>query len=168
MSQEITKFINEQYIQLKYYALKFTRNEADAEDLIQDTLMRAWLYQNKYTSETKLRAWVHIIMKNTFINSIRKKSKRSICYLDPQTQAYTQTSSVDGGIEMEISTKLIEEIIQQMQPKYQKPFLMYFHGYKYQEIAQELHLPLGTVKTYIFRARIMLQKQLKSQSRIIL
>ena len=147
---------------LKPFALKLTRDMDDAEDLIQETMFRAFSNEDKFQSGTKLKAWLYTIMKNIFINNYRKKIKRNTI-IDTSDNLFIINSgaNVSKNIgEISFVNKDIERAILGLSNDFRVPFMMHFKGYKYHEIAEKLNLPLGTVKSRIFFARKALKEEL--------
>ncbi len=148
---------------LKYFALKLTTDINDAEDLLQETFLKALKYKDKFQEQTNLKSWLYTIMKNTFINNYRRNvRKRNIMtssddkdYLIPAPD-YSEISP-----ESHYNHKEISKTVDQLSDDCRIPFMMHNEGYKYKEIADELELPIGTVKSRIFLARQKLTKALK-------
>ncbi|MDN5212246.1 RNA polymerase sigma factor [Fulvivirgaceae bacterium BMA12] len=149
---------------LKLYTRRFTANKEESEDLLQDTILKALSNKDKFTQNTNFKAWLYTIMKNTFINKYRKEAKakthldntKDFYYLnvaDPHTFA-------SPGAGMEYGEVL--DMMSNLKDIYLTPFKMYFNGYKYHEISEEMNIPLGTVKTRIFYARQYLKNRLKT------
>ena len=150
---------------LRSFAMSFTRNKADAQDLTQETMLKAITYKNYYTPQTNFKAWVFTIMRNIFINQYRRKVKsRSI--FDSSKDLETISNMVGSkSTPLEyISTKDIRNKISKLDSEFKKPFEMHFEGFKYQEIANELKIPIGTVKSRIFIARKKLMVALSDYS----
>lgn len=148
---------------LENFALKFTNDIEDANDLVQDTIIKAIRYHNLYKQGTNLRGWLYTIMRNTFINDYRKGSKRNAIMEtseDLSSQQLRNSATTNQG-ENKFIMEDIHKALGRLQPDYSKPFLRYFEGYKYHEIAEELAIPIGTVKTRIHMARQILKAQLK-------
>lgn len=140
--------------QLLPFAYKLTNNVDDARDLIQETALRAFNNKEKFEVGTNFRAWVTTIMRNTFINIYRKKKNRNT--ISEPTDSYVFLSagnSVANTATSNIMMKELEAILSNLDYIYRKPFLMFYEGFKYEEIADEMELPLGTVKSRIFFAR---------------
>lgn len=148
---------------LKSFALNLTRNTDDALDLLQDTYLKAITYREKFEDSTNLKAWLFTIMKNTFINAYRRnvKTRQLISKGDDiaMDRAFKQ-NSYDHS-ESRLNAKEIIKHIENLGDDYKVPFTRYYNGYKYEEIAQEMKLPLGTVKSRIFIARKILMDALK-------
>lgn len=143
---------------LKNFALSLTHNVDDALDLLQDTYVKALTYRSKFEESTNLKAWLFTIMKNTFINAYHRntKTKKLISKGDDiaMNRAFKQ-NSYDHS-ESRIYAKDIIKQIEQLDNDYKVPFTRYYTGYKYEEIAKEMSLPLGTIKSRIFIARKIL------------
>ena len=149
---------------LKLYTRRFTVDKEESEDLLQDTILKALSNKEKFTQNTNFKAWLYTIMKNTFINKYRKEAKartqldntKDLYYLNV---ADTHTFNSPGsGMEY----REIMELMNELKDIYLIPFKMYFDGYKYHEISEEMNIPLGTVKTRIFYARQYLKDRMKS------
>lgn len=157
-----TRIISERS-SLKSYALSLTHNLEDAQDLLQDTYLKAIKYRAKFEDSTNLRAWLFTIMKNTFINAYRRntKIKKLVSTGDELAlnRAFKQNSYEQS--ESRINAKAIIKEINGLNDEYKVPFTRYYNGYKYEEIAHEMNLPLGTVKSRIFLARKILMKSLE-------
>ncbi len=147
---------------LKPIALKFTKNETLSQDLIQDTLLKALENTHRFKESTNLKAWLYTIMRNIFINSYRKNQRfrRVDTPLEDLHQLIFSSVSVDNHAERNLTTEVLNGFLNDIPDKHKKPFIMFFEGFKYEEIAQSLSLPLGTVKSRIFNVRKMLQTKL--------
>jgi RNA polymerase sigma-70 factor (ECF subfamily) len=145
------------------FALLLTSNRNDALDLIQETMLKALKNQDKYVDNINFKGWVMTIMRNIFINNYHKKAN-SQTIIDTTENLYHLNLPQTSGIEMpesSITVKEINHIINQLEKDLKAPFMMQLSGYKYDEIAEMLKLPLGTVKNRIFLARKKLQEKLK-------
>ena len=145
------------------FAYMLTSNRDDAYDLLQDTTLKALDNEAKYTENTNLKGWVFTIMRNIFINNYRRQV-RSATVVDTTEGLYHLNLSQESGLttpEGSFAAKEISEAINGFAPEYKVPFSMYIAGYKYSEIAEQMQLPLGTVKSRIFFARKRLQAMLK-------
>ena len=149
--------------QLYYFALSLTKDRDDAQDLLQESILRALTYRDKFQDNTNFKAWLYTIMKNTFINAYRRntKTKQLISKGDEiaLNRAFKQ-NSYDHS-ESRLNAKEIIRHIEALDDQYKVPFTRYYNGYKYEEIASEMHLPLGTIKSRIFIARKILMDALK-------
>lgn len=138
---------------LRNYAYNLTRNIQDAEDLFQDTYLRAFTYREKFTETTNFRAWTCTIMKNIFINAYRRSvKKRNVIDQGLEGEPFyanTGKANIEDYAEREDLAKAIERL----REDYRYCFKKFFEGYKYKEIADELNIPIGNIKTNIYMAR---------------
>lgn len=136
-------------------AFYLTKNEDDASDLTQSVFLKALCNFEKFTDSTNLGGWLYTIMRNLFINQCRSADQVRISRSDkeyetaPNDLMYGTTESADSRCTMQD----IEHTIDILNKEYSIPFRMYVSGYKYQEIADKMNIPLGTVKSRIFIAR---------------
>jgi len=158
--------INTHQSSLRSFAIRFTQNIEDANDLVQDTLLKAIRYSELYKEGTNLRGWLYTIMRNTYINDYRRQSKKlSIISTEEElTSAHLLKSSTNNQVENKFLNDDIFKALQMLEPAYYTPFMKYFEGFKYHEIAEELDIPIGTVKTRIHMARQVLKKALRIYS----
>ncbi|MBD5202256.1 MAG: RNA polymerase sigma factor [Bacteroides sp.] len=143
------------------FALMLTSNRDNAYDLLQDTTLKALDNEDKYTDNTNFKGWVFTIMRNIFINNYRRVA-RSATVIDQTEDLYHLNISQDSGFETPEGSFQAGEItaaINQMSDEYRIPFSMHVAGYKYNEIADKMNLPLGTIKSRIFFARKKLQQR---------
>ncbi len=148
---------------MKNFALSLTLNNEEAEDLLQDTTLRVLNNKEKYTENINFKGWVLTIMKNIFINNYRK-IVRNQTIIDTTEDLYHLNLPQNSGFanpESSFDTSEIQKSIDSFADEYRIPFSMHVQGYKYEEIANKMNLPLGTVKSRIFLARKRLQEQLK-------
>ena len=144
------------------FAYMLTNNRDDAYDLLQDTTLKALDNEEKYVDNVNFKGWVFTIMRNIFINNYRKVV-RSATIIDQTEDLYHLNLPQDSGIdtpEGSVAVKEITEAINSFSDDYRIPFSMHVAGYKYNEIADKMGLPLGTVKSRIFFARQKLQGML--------
>lgn len=152
---------------LKNFAYQLTANREDAEDLLQDTTLKALDNQEKYLENVNFKGWVFTIMKNIFINNYRKVV-RNQTIVDQTEDLYHLNLPQESGFDTpdgSYSVKEIMKAINNFSDEYKMPFSMHVAGYKYQEIADKMSLPIGTVKSRIFFARQRLQENLKDYAR---
>jgi len=148
---------------LKPFAFTLTHDNEMAKDLLQETLYRALANQDKYHVGTNIKAWLYTIMRNIFINDYRRKVKQATIldstpneYLINQYQGAVVNSAIAG-----INLKEIQQAIHNLPDIFCNPFLLYFDGYKYHEIASMLGEPLGTIKSRIHFARKLLKSHIE-------
>lgn len=164
---EFNNMVNSHSNTLKMHALNFTKDVEDANDLVQDTMLKAIRFYNNFEEGTNFKGWLFVIMKNTFINNYRKiaKSKTLITQEDDISSTNLMYSSEKNGSISKMIVDDIQKALNHIPEVYSVPFVKYFEGFKYYEIADELGIPLGTVKTRIHVAREMLKKYLKTYSK---
>lgn len=147
---------------LKPFAYKLTRNSDDASDLIQETVYKALINADKFHKGTNLKAWLFTIMRNIFINNYRRNSRHGIVS-DPTENLSLlnsiRNSTTNRGL-VNIHMEEVNKALENLSEEFRIPFLLHYEGFKYNEIAEELQLPLGTVKSRIFFARKALQKMI--------
>lgn len=149
--------------QLNYFAISLTNDDEDAKDLVQDTLVKAIVNQDKFRDDTNLKAWTYTIMKNTFINNYRRNQKNNTL-VDATNDQYFINSSVhnqDLFADSRNNTSQIVAEIKKLDLSQRKPFEMHIAGFKYKEIADHMNISIGTVKSRIFSTRKKLMNTLK-------
>jgi len=145
------------------FAFRLTKNRDDASDLLQETSLKVLDNHDKFTEETNFKAWAYTLMRNIFINNYRK-TVREQTYVDQTENLYHLNVSQNSGFDSPEGSYSIAEItkaINSFSKEYRQPFTMHVAGYKYEHIAEDMGLPLGTVKSRIFFARKKLQQILK-------
>ncbi|MDN3588796.1 sigma-70 family RNA polymerase sigma factor [Pedobacter aquatilis] len=155
--------VNKASEKLFVHALKFTKDEDDAKDLVQDTLVKAIRFSHRFESNTNLKSWLYVIMRNTFVNDYRNKKRKDNLITTAEDITYNHllnSASTNSSITSFALTD-ISKALNSIPESYRVPFTLYFEGYKYEEIAEKLDIPIGTVKTRIHEARIRLKKYLK-------
>jgi len=140
---------------LHSFAYNLTKNREDAKDLYQETSFRALTNRDKFRPGTNFKAWLFTIMKNIFINNYRKKMRANTIMDSTDNDYYINSGSVviSNKAESNIMMDELTTMIDGMEDGIRIPFMMHYEGFKYQEIADKLELPLGTVKSRIFFAR---------------
>ncbi|MBK7433238.1 MAG: RNA polymerase sigma factor [Chitinophagaceae bacterium] len=147
---------------LRPFAITLTRDSENAKDLIQETMFRALANRERYHVGTNIKAWLYTIMRNIFINNYRRNARQQTIF-DFSANDYlidTNQSAVSNDAESILSRKDIEGAIHALPELFRAPFLLYFEGYKYHEIAETLAEPLGTIKSRIHFARKLLKQQI--------
>jgi RNA polymerase sigma-70 factor (ECF subfamily) len=161
--ENINNIIDEITPNLNTFALRLTKNLDDAKDLYQETVFKILTNINKFKVGTNIKAWSYTIMRNTFINGYRKKQRRNTISDSTDENYYLNSAQdiVPNDGETMIAIQEMEQEINLLRDDWRIPFLMHYTGFKYQEIADHLELPLGTVKSKIFHARKHLQSKLQ-------
>jgi RNA polymerase sigma factor (sigma-70 family) len=140
---------------LKHLAISLTRNHENAKDLFQETLFKAFANREKFRDGTNVRAWLHTIMKNIFINDFRRKGKKEMVM-----DAVRYTSTKKSAEEDLVRLKEIRSAIHKLPSTFKTTIQLYLEGYKNREIAFYLDEPLGTIKSRIHFSKRLLQKQI--------
>lgn len=157
----IEKEILEMESSLNRYAYSLTSNRDDAKDLLQETFYKALYNQDKFNEDTNFKAWIYTIMKNTFINDYRRKARSKSIFNEDVHEFLVNNRPSAESPESDYGFKELTEMVNSLEPEYRVPFQMHDQGYKYQEIADELGLHLGTVKSRIHFSRKKLEDKLK-------
>jgi len=158
-------------------ALRMTRSEADAEDLVQETYIRALRFRAQFTPGTNLKAWLFRILTNTFINAYRKRARApETTELDDvdEFSLYRRMSAerpassspdperefLDGIVSSEVT-----DALEELPEKFRTTVLLDVEGFSYKEIAEMLEIPIGTVMSRLHRGRKFLQQRLYDLAR---
>jgi RNA polymerase sigma-70 factor (ECF subfamily) len=147
---------------LKPFAITLTRDQETAKDLFQETLYRALANKDKYNVGTNIKAWLYTIMRNIFINNYRRKVKQNTIFDSTPNDFlldHNQAVTINAA-ESTLRLKDIQAAIHNLPEIFRNPFLLYFDGFKYHEIADMLNEPLGTIKSRIHFARKLLKNQI--------
>lgn len=145
------------------FAYMLTSDREEAQDLLQDTTLKALDNEDKYVDNVNFKGWVFTIMRNIFINNYRR-TVRNQTVVDKTEDLYHLNLPQESGFDTPDGSFTVKEIfraINNFSSEYRVPFSMHLQGYKYHEIAEHMGLPLGTVKSRIFFARQRLQEILK-------
>ena len=158
-------------------ALRMTRSEAEAEDLVQETYIRAFRFRHQFTAGTNLKAWLFRILTNTFINQYRRKAARpETTELDDVEESilYRHMRDVSPGssspdpeaelIDNTLSSE-VKDALEALPEKFRTTLLLDVEGFSYKEIAEMLEIPIGTVMSRLHRGRKILQKRLYDLAR---
>ena len=151
-------------------ALRMTRNPADAEDLVQETYLRAYRGFSGFAEGTNLRAWMYRILTNTFINSYRKKQREPVTVQEDDLDEWylydkLGENGVEPSAEAEVIRSMPDEDVQRALEALPEGFrlavlLADVEGFSYKEIAEILGIPIGTVMSRLHRGRRALEKAL--------
>ena len=144
------------------FSARRSRAHDDAKDLLQETILKALTYRGQFIENTNFKAWVFSIMKNTFINNYRRDQKVRTTF-DSKEDSLNFAAKKNYASETPESSLSVAEMhqsIERLEDEFRIPFKMHTEGFKYKEIAEELDLPIGTVKSRIFFTRKKLQGML--------
>lgn len=146
---------------LKGFAYNFTKNVEDAEDLLQDTILKALRYKDHFADGTNFKGWLFTIMRNIFINNYKRKKLRNTISDGTDNMYYLNYGKVsEDSVNGRIMEKDINKAVTELPYEYRTPFQMFVDGYHYEEIASAMAIPMGTVKSRIFHARKKLMDEL--------
>ncbi|PKP41029.1 MAG: RNA polymerase subunit sigma [Bacteroidetes bacterium HGW-Bacteroidetes-12] len=140
---------------LMRYAYNLTNSKDLSQDLVQETILKALANREKFIDDSNLKGWVFTIMKNTFINEYRRCKQQNIyCERNYEALYFNNTRSIcfSDPSSVYCASELVNSI-EQLQEPYRKALKLRIKGYKYEEIAEELDLNIGTVKSRIFLSR---------------
>jgi RNA polymerase sigma factor (sigma-70 family) len=151
---------------LRIYAIRLTSASDRADDLVQETMLKTLVFRDKFKADTNFNAWVYTIMKNTFINDYRRKVKTRNTFVDSNNTIHHLFSNqeVYPAPDTFYITREIQHTINDLNEKYKVPFNLFLEGFSYKEIAKELALPIGTIKSRIFFTRKKLAISLREHS----
>jgi RNA polymerase sigma-70 factor (ECF subfamily) len=174
--REFEKIAYEHMNSLYSTALRMTRNELDAEDLVQDVYVRAWRFFHKFKRETNFKAWIFKILTNTFINQYRKKTGEPFHVEidkvghqfsnDPQDVHISFIEQFDSGAYKNLFGDEILEALDAMSDEFKLVVLLAdIQSFSYKEIAQIMDCPVGTVMSRLSRGRRQLQIMLSDYAK---
>jgi RNA polymerase sigma-70 factor (ECF subfamily) len=158
-------------------ALRMTRSEADAEDLVQETYIRAFRFRDQFTLGTNMKAWLFRILTNTFINTYRRKTAQpEVTDLEGidefslyRRMADDRAASTSPDPEAELLKSVVDtevtDALEELPEKFRTTVLLDVEGFSYKEIAEMLGIPIGTVMSRLHRGRKFLQKRLYDLAR---
>ena len=149
---------------LQSLAFSFTRDKEEAKDLMQDTIYRALTNSEKYAEVMNLKAWLYVIMHNTFINNYRRRCryKKFFIYAS-RGQASDHISRDMNAVSSRCQVKEIITAVHSLPDIFRIPLCLRVEGYNYQEIADMLKIALGTLKSRIHFGRKLLRHHIEKQ-----
>lgn len=164
-NQEFTQQLNKLERLLFAFALRLTSNRTDAEDLMQETSLRAFRHKDKFAEGTNFKSWISTIMRNAYINRYRKmKTRRHLNNsIENHSSAMENKNAIANQGEHNLRMKELKEMLDSVGDLYSVPFLLFHRGFEYKEIAEKLNIPIGTVKSRIFLARQRMKKMIGSR-----
>lgn len=144
--------------------LRLTRSRSDAEDLVQEAVMRAWAFWERFQPGTNSRAWMHRILMNTFINGYRKKRReRELLQAARQEMPASTSTRDERRITGEHVSDEVEAALRSLPEDFRTVVLMVdLSDLSYKEVAESLECPIGTVMSRLHRGRRLLQRRLHS------
>lgn len=155
---------------LHNFALRLTTDVNDAEDLVQDTIVKAYRFFNSYERGTNAKAWMFRILKNSFINNYRKSSKKPsevdydeiASYYESVRAERTETSDLESLMFREMMDDDLSNALMRLPEDFRTVVLLCdVEGYTYEEIANMLDVPIGTIRSRLHRGRNLLKSELQ-------
>jgi RNA polymerase sigma-70 factor (ECF subfamily) len=153
-------------------ALRLTQDERDAEDLVQDSMVKAFRFFHRYQEGSNIKAWLFKVLVNTFYNTRRKTKNTQRLHSDAEAGSHHErfiseasTAAQHSNAEEVLLDKLVVEKLQEAMNELPKGFrlavlLCDVYGFSYKEIAEIIERPVGTVMSRLHRGRRLLQKRL--------
>ena len=159
--KEFLKRYEQVYDLLFGFAMKLTRNQEEAKDLVQESVCKAYKSKERFKKGTNFKAWLTTILRNTYINYYRRKRTRNQIEAPIEELLYiVENKSKGRSPDSHILMKELKELVKDLSDAYRVPFVLFIKGYQYHEIAEQLQIPIGTVKSRIYSARKNLQKMI--------
>lgn len=152
------------------YAKRFLFGYEDAEDVVQDVFIRAYVNIQSFDTRRRFSSWLYRVAHNLFINAIKKKGREPLTLFDPDTLFPHPVAKerADTAIHEQELRQALEGSLQQLSPKYREPLVLYyFEELDYRTIAEVLQIPVSTVGVRLNRGRSLLKKFLAKQGEVI-
>ncbi len=147
-------------------ALYYTKNKDDAEDLVQNTLLKAYKHFSKFNKKTNFKSWIFKIIENTYLTQIKHKNEQNILGLNQNFDIVDdkETSTEEQIVNKETVSEIREQI-SKLPKKYQEVVMLAdIKGLDCKEIADLLNIPIGTVKSRLHRGQAMLQERMQNKN----
>ncbi|MEQ8239901.1 MAG: RNA polymerase sigma factor [Cyclobacteriaceae bacterium] len=142
------------------YAISLTKNKEDGQDLVQEALYKALKYKNNYVDNRNLKGWLFTILRNTFLNKYNKDKRQPLSNsMDYNDHFLSNFHDYNHG-EMQMNLDVLTELLSNVEERFQRPFDLRNKGFKYDEIAEKLNLPIGTVKHRIHKCRAEMKEKI--------
>ncbi len=176
-SEKLHIFDNEFFPQIDAmynFAYRLTFDEDDAKDLVQDTYMKAFRFIESFQQGTNAKAWLFRILKNSFINDFRKKSKEPSKVDYQEVETFYNSDNLDEDITSDLRVDAVQDMIGDEVSNALNSLAVDFRtviilcdleGFTYEEMAKILDIPIGTVRSRLHRARNLLKEKLKSYAK---
>jgi RNA polymerase sigma-70 factor (ECF subfamily) len=156
------------------FAYRLTFDEDDAKDLVQDTYLKAFRFITSFQAGTNAKAWLFRILKNSFINDFRKKSKQPSKVDYQEVENFYNSDDVDEAITTDLRVETVQDMIgdevaialNALDVDFRTVIILCdLEGFTYEEMAKILDIPIGTVRSRLHRARNLLKEKLKSYAK---
>ncbi|GGF34758.1 RNA polymerase sigma factor [Aliidongia dinghuensis] len=161
-SDEFKAELVENLSHLRAFAHLIARNHALAEDLVQDTIVRALANRHQFKPGTNLKGWLIIILRNRFFNEMRRSSRKA----EVSVEHLDNLVAIDGGQQVTVEIRDFNRAFRQLPPTQREALVLVgASGFSYEEAAEIAHCPVGTMKSRVSRARAELDDQLRGVER---
>lgn len=156
------------------FAYRLTFDEDDAKDLVQDTYLKAYRFIQSFERGTNAKAWLFRILKNSFINDFRKKSKQPAKVDYQEVETFYNSDDVDRSITTDLRVDSVQDMIgdeisnalNSLDIDFRTVIILCdLEGFKYDEMAKILDIPIGTVRSRLHRARNLLKEKLSDYAK---
>lgn len=156
------------------FAYNLTRDEDDANDLVQETYLKAYRFFDSYEPGTNAKAWLFRILKNSFINEFRKKSKEPAKVDYQEVETYYNSEDVDASITTDLRIETVQDLLgdeiatalNSLAVDFRTVIILCdLEGFTYEEMAKILNIPIGTVRSRLHRARNLLKDKLRTYAK---
>ena len=156
------------------FAYRLTMDEDEAKDLVQDTYLKAFRFISSFQRGTNAKAWLFRILKNSFINDYRKKSKEPVKLDYQEVETFYNSDEADSDITIDLRVETVQDMIGDEIANALNSLAVDFkaviilcdiEGFTYEEMAKILDIPIGTVRSRLHRARNLLKEKLKDYAR---
>lgn len=156
------------------FAYRLTYDEDDSKDLVQDTYLKAFRFIESFQKGTNAKAWLFRILKNSFINEFRKKSKEPAKIDYQEIESFYNSGEVDKSITTDLRVETVKEMmgdevsnaLNSLDIDFRTVIILCdLDGFKYDEMAKILDIPIGTVRSRLHRARNLLREKLNSYAK---
>lgn len=163
------------YIDSMYnFAYKLTLDEDDAKDLVQDTYLKAYRFINSFEQGTNAKAWLFKILKNSFINDFRKKTRQPAKVDYQEIESVYNSDDIDENITVDLRSETVQDLIgdeitnaiNSLAVDFRTVIILCdLEGFTYEEMAKILDIPIGTVRSRLHRARSILKQKLSDYAK---
>lgn len=160
---EFTRLGRQHLPDMEAHALRLTRNQEEARDLLQESAY--WAYRNweSFQPGSNFRAWALTIIRNTFLSDYRAlKRRRELLATHQPDLSWGEPQYTHNPAEGSLGAEKIMEEINELPTEFRRPFLLHFDGLKYREISLRMGIPVGTAKSRVFTAKKMLQQRMSN------
>ena len=151
-------------------ALKYMRNQYDAEDLVQETMYAAFRNFHQLREQSKCRSWLFAIMRSNFLKEKRQAGRRPYLGTDETYLNFLEgvsSTNIAGDLEKKLESEHVQDVIDRLPEKYKTPLILFFlEDMSYQEISEFLDIPIGTVMSRLSRAKQSMKKELLREATI--